>query len=63
MEIKAMRYILSITLCICFSQPMAMAEDFILFRDIEASNGPLVINKADGTDRQIVENDVEDFTV
>jgi hypothetical protein len=63
MEIKAMRYILPIALCICFSQPMAMAEDFILFRDIEASNGPLVKIKADGTGRQIVENDVEDFTV
>jgi hypothetical protein len=42
MEIKAMRYILSIALLNCLSQQMAMAEDFMLFRDTGSSDGKYI---------------------
>ncbi len=58
-----MRCILSIALLICLSQQTVMAEDFILFHDIAYSNGFLVKIKADGANKQIVENNVEHFTV
>jgi hypothetical protein len=42
---------------------IALADDFILFRDIVASNTPLVKINADGSGRQEVVSDVEFFTV
>ncbi|MCU7827471.1 MAG: hypothetical protein KZQ85_00235 [Candidatus Thiodiazotropha sp. (ex Myrtea sp. 'scaly one' KF741663)] len=63
MDNKVMRLVYSFIILICFSLQMAIASDFILFRDIEASNTPLVKINADGSGRQVVINDVEYFTI
>jgi hypothetical protein len=63
MDVKAMRFVWTIGILICLSQQMAIASDFIIFRDIGASNTPLVKINADGSGRQEVIGDVEYFTV
>ena len=63
MDVEMMRFIWTIGILICLSRNVAIASDFILFRDIGASNTPLVKINADGSGRQEVISDVEHFTV
>lgn len=58
-----MRFVWTIGILTCLFQQMAIAGDFILFRDIEASNTPLVKINADGSGRQVVLEDVEYFAI